>query len=251
MCTLSFVPEGREFLVGMNRDELHSRPAAFPPRILETGGIEAIYPREPSGGTWIACNDAGNLLALLNWHVDISGDTIVTPRTRGSVIPRLISCPTSRKALSALKSTHLTSLLPFRLIGVFRSEGIVHEWRWDRSNLTVLDHRWARRHWFSSSISDARATEERLRAIESAAGLSSPLNEAWLRNLHSSHNPAPGPFSVCVHRSDASTVSCTMVRCGDRSISMGYLEESPCRKAGFDVLVTIGLRATRTAAAFA
>jgi hypothetical protein len=229
----------------MNRDELHSRAAALRPRILDADGIEAIYPREPGGGTWIACNDTGNVLALLNWHVPISGDAIATPRTRGSVIPRLISCRTSREALARLKSADLASLLPFRLIGVFPSEGIVREWRWAGWNLTDVDHPWARRHWFSSSISDARATEERLRVIESAASPSSPLDETWVRGTHSSHSPAPGPFSVCVHRPDASTVSYTVVRCGDGSISMEYLEGSPCLRAGFDALVTVGLRAGR------
>ncbi len=48
----------------MNRDELSSRAPALPPQKLSTNGIDAIYPREPAGGTWIACNSRGNLLAF-------------------------------------------------------------------------------------------------------------------------------------------------------------------------------------------
>ena len=73
MCTLSFLPSNRSFLVAMNRDESHTRPAALPPRILEVDGMEVIYPREPGGGTWVGCNDGGNLLALVNWHVAVPG----------------------------------------------------------------------------------------------------------------------------------------------------------------------------------
>ena len=51
--------------------------------------------------------------------------------------------------------------------------------------------------------------------------------------------------ALAAFRPDASTVSYTMVRCDDRSISMGYLEGSPCLRAGFDALVTVGLCAGR------
>src|ERR1700756_122950 len=57
MCTLTFVPSEDGYLVGMNRDELLTRPAALPPRRFQRSGMEMVYPREPSGGTWIACND--------------------------------------------------------------------------------------------------------------------------------------------------------------------------------------------------
>lgn len=230
----------------MNRDELHSRQAAFPPRIFEIDGMEVAYPREASGGTWIACADAGNLLALLNWHVSAGAEQIEHPRTRGSLIPALITAPNSAEATARIGRLNLDAFLPFRLVGIFRAQADVCEWRWDRSNIRNIHHPWARRHWFSSSISDARATEERLRAIESVAGTSSLLDEASLRSLHSSHDPAPGPFSICVHRPDASTVSHTMVRCDDDTISMGYLEGSPCLRTGFDSLVTFGVQPSRT-----
>ena len=68
MCTLTFVPTTDGYLVAMNRDELRIRPVARAPRIHTRNGVEALYPTEPSGGTWIASNRYGNLLALLNWN---------------------------------------------------------------------------------------------------------------------------------------------------------------------------------------
>jgi hypothetical protein len=46
------------------------------------------------------------------------------------------------------------------------------------------------------------------------------VNQEWLRSAHRSHVPAPGPFSVCVHRPDTATVSCTEVKSGSSRISM-------------------------------
>jgi hypothetical protein len=246
MCTLSFVPANEDFLIAMNRDELHSRQTALPACILEIDSAEVVCPREPGGGTWIACNDNGTCLALLNWHVPVAGHPVEQPQTRGSLIPALITAPTAAKVSARIESLPLKAILPFRLMGVFRSRAEVCEWRWNGATVMRIDHPWSRRHWFSSSISDDRATEERLRTIESAVRRSSRLDETWLRSLHSSHSPAPGPFSVCVHRQDASTVSYTMVRCSDGAISMGYLEGRPCLRAGFDALFTIRTRNHRS-----
>ena len=64
MCTLSFIPGGSGYLVGMNRDEQIARPPALPPERVSIPGGYAIYPREQSGGTWIAANSLGITLAL-------------------------------------------------------------------------------------------------------------------------------------------------------------------------------------------
>src|SRR5229473_3093607 len=89
MCTLTFVPTEDGYLAGMNRDELFSRPRALPPKIFVKGAMEMVYPPEPFGGTWIACNSQGNLLALLNWNGNESYNLGEKRRTRGLVIPEL------------------------------------------------------------------------------------------------------------------------------------------------------------------
>src|SRR6266702_815736 len=89
MCTLTFVPTEDGYLAGMNRDELFSRPRALPPKIFVKGAMETAYPREPSGGTWIACNSQGNLLARLNWNGNESYNLGEKRKTRGRVVPEL------------------------------------------------------------------------------------------------------------------------------------------------------------------
>ena len=192
MCTLSFIPSNDEFLAAMNRDELRTRPTALPPRTFDLDGTEAIFPRERGGGTWIACNDAGNLMALLNWHTAGRENGVEDPRTRGSIIPALISGRSPLEVAYRLTCLDLKPVLPFRLICVFRAEAQVREWKWDGCQLVRVEHPWAHRHWFSSSISDVRATEERLYAIECASFPSLQLDETWLRDIHSSHLPSPG-----------------------------------------------------------
>jgi len=52
MCTLTFIPKSFGYLIGMNRDERLSREQALSPQIFAFGKLEAVYPREPGGGTW-------------------------------------------------------------------------------------------------------------------------------------------------------------------------------------------------------
>jgi hypothetical protein len=137
---------------------------------------------------------------------------------------------------------NLDGLFPFRLVGIFRSERVINEWRWDGVAKRNLAFSWARKHWFSSSLSDSLAEKERGRTCETAAGEPAAGNNGWLRRLHASHVPKPGPFSVCVHRQDAATVSYTEVRCDRTQILMDYLDGNPCLKEGFDELASLPIK---------
>ena len=225
MCTLSFIPEDSGYLVGMNRDEQISRPAALPPERLPIAGGFAIYPREKSGGTWIAANSLGITLALLNWYSapPLSPKT----RSRGEVIPRLIAAEDSGSVHDALTKLELQGTLPFRLIGIFSNERKVAEWRWNQRLLEIQEFPWQRRHWFSSGLSDAEAQKAR----GSVCSGSSPDGRAaqeWLRELHRSHENGPGPYSICVHRADVRSLSYSEVAFGDQGVRIEYLPGSPC-----------------------
>ena len=241
MCTLSIVPTVDGYLAGMNRDELLTRSPALPPATLPRKGLAALYPREPSGGTWIACNSRGNLLALLNWNeVDLRalGEK---SRTRGCVIPELIYEAESYSTDLRLRQMDLFGAFPFRLIGAFPEECTFVEWQWDGLRANRFNYPWERRHWFSSSISDTHAKEVRSGVCEAAAGEATVLDEPWLRRLHRSHTPDPGPFSICVHRPDAASLSYTEVKHHDSTVSMKYFSGNPCTREDFDARVSLQL----------
>jgi len=143
---------------------------------------------------------------------------------------------------SNFRRMNLHGMFPFRLVGFFRSEGIINDWSWDGVARRKLAFSWARKHWFSSSLSDSLAEKARGRTCETAAGEPAVGSKGWLRRLHRSHVPRPGPFSVCVHRQDAATVSYTEVRCGASQISMDYLDGNPCLKERFDEMASVALK---------
>ena len=99
----------------MNRDEKRSRIAALPPAAFQIGGRRVLYPREPSGGTWLAVNDLGFCLALINWH-RIEREPAGKIESRGKIIPSLISTGDSDSLARKLRRTSLRTRRPFRLI---------------------------------------------------------------------------------------------------------------------------------------
>src|SRR5438876_10474049 len=127
MCTLTFVPTEDGYLVGMNRDELLTRPVALPPKRFQRSGMEMVYPSEPSGGTWIACNDRGNLLALLNWNASGSPLFGEKRKTRGLVIAELTGEPDLAAADCHFHQMHVDGLRPFRLVWALQRERTIPE----------------------------------------------------------------------------------------------------------------------------
>jgi hypothetical protein len=234
MCTLTFVPTKEGYIAGMNRDEKLTRPQAIPPKHVDLPGAVAIYPRESSGGTWIGCNSLGNLLALLNWNdieQRLDGGHL---RSRGVLIPKLIGGDDLADTHARYAQLDLNGILPFRLVGVFLKESVIAEWSWDGLRRQEFKYVWGKRYWFSSSISDALALRGRGLTCEKAEKDGSRELVSWVRSLHRSHDPVPGPFSICVHREDAATVSYTEVCCSDDGMFMRYRSGSPCFTDQFD-----------------
>ena len=210
MCTISFVPNLRGFYLAMNRDEKFTRSTALPPAIVDLADRRAIFPCEPQGGTWIAANDAGVCLALINWH-RIERQPVRSIASRGQVVKALAAKSSDKEIAAGLAALPLRRLLPFRLIAIIPSEKKVIEWRWDRDHLSTHKHAWVRRHWFSSGLDEPKAERERGRICKAAQRQKSEGHLDWLRRLHRSHSPERGPFSICMHRPDAATVSYTEV----------------------------------------
>ena len=232
MCTLSVITRNDGYLLAMNRDERIARGAGELPEIYHRNGTTAVYPSDGSGGTWIAANEYGTTLALLNWN-----DVVPRPldrnkaRSRGEIIPTLASAPSLAGLQAAFSALSLGGIQPFRLVAAFPSEQEIWEWCWDSTQLEFQVHEWKPRHWFSSSLSDEQAESLRGAACRDAQQELDGGSAPWLRRLHASHVGGPGPFSLCVHREDVKTLSYSEVLVTPGHIQMGHFRGSPCTMA--------------------
>jgi hypothetical protein len=212
-------------MLAMNRDEQISRPRALAPRRHWAGTRASLYPSEAGGGTWIGINDAGLTLALVNWYAKPQRDRALCV-SRGIIIPHLLAAGNLAEVAAMFADLPLSRINPFRLIAASARERMVREWRWDGQLLTCSRFGWTRRHWFSSGYDEALTNKKRAAIVRGAA----KLTPAGLRKLHQSHLPEKGPFSICMHRTEAKTVSYTEIVATKASAAMRYTAGSPCTK---------------------
>jgi hypothetical protein len=227
MCTVTLIARRSGYVLGMNRDEKLARPAGLKPARLRLDGRMTLAPSEPRGGTWIGVNDAGVTFALVNWYSvpdRVSGPAV----SRGDLVKSVLPWDAPGPVDSKLDNRELGRVKPFRLIGVFPAVGAVVEWRWNLRRLERLDHPWQTNIWISSGFDEPGAQETRGRRFAAALGGTAPLTADWLRRLHRSHGPARGPYSLCMHREDAATVSFTEVVVSGDVARMRYTAGAPC-----------------------
>ena len=228
MCTVTFIAQRNGYCLGMNRDEKLTRPIGLPPRKVWVDGHALVCPSEPGGGTWISLNDTGVCLALINWY-SITRRVKRRPLSRGEVVKMVCPADLPDVADARLQSLPLKRINPFRLMGVFGSSKEIVEWRWDLRSLVRVKRPWKTQQWVSSGFDELIAQRVRSRIFRRALGEPSEKGLVWLRKLHRSHSPQCGPFSTCMHRADAATVSYTELSVSDRGARMGYQRGPLCR----------------------
>ena len=229
MCTVTFIVRANGYALGMNRDEQLSRVTGLPPSKNMINGCSVLAPSEPGGGSWIALNDAGVTFALINWYsmtARVNGETV----SRGQVVNAACVANTPELAGAALKQLPLQRMNPFRLIGVFPATNEIAEWRWDFKTLVRRKHQWEDQQWISYGFNEPAAQRVRNRTFRAALKQKSAGSLGWLRRLHRSHSPQAGPFSTCMHRGDAATVSYTEVTVSPNGALMSYHAGSPCKE---------------------
>ena len=194
----------------MNRDESLRRPVAALPEVHVNYGRFSVFPSESTGGTWIGLNDSGLCLALINWYA-VPARPESQAISRGIVVKTALTARNIDESHAALSMLPLNRMPPFRVIAIAFQERAVTEFRWDQNALLPKRKDWIANHWFSSGLNEPIAQAKRAEVClqewkrPNAGGL------LWLRELHKSHLPEPGAFSICMHREDAGTVSYTEI----------------------------------------
>jgi hypothetical protein len=227
MCTVTLIARRRGYALGMNRDEKRARVAGLPPARRQFDGRVVVCPSEPGGGTWIGVNEAGITLALINWY-SVKAKAPAPAVSRGGAVWSALSSTSPGAVDAAIRMQPLPRINPFRLIGVFPNTREVVEWQWDLLQFARRLHPWRTGVWISSGYDESGAQQSRGRAFAQALKQASAGTLEWLRRLHRSHAPGRGPYSVCMHRADAATVSYTEVVVNPAAATLRYASGPPC-----------------------
>lgn len=209
--------------VVFSRDEQRTRPDALPPEVVDLGdGRRALMPIDPSsGGTWIAVNDAGLLLALLNANPTGGVQGAKLTRSRGKVIPALLDAKDVDAAAERMRAMDLTDVGRFRLVAI--SRGVLRAMIWDGEALSIGDQQPIDKPvmFTSSGLGDAMVEGPRRRLFEEMT-----LGKSWdasKQDGYHRHRWRERPeLSVWMDRADAVTVSWTTIEVDSCRIRMCY-----------------------------
>lgn len=142
MCTVSWFLAKDGYQVFFNRDEQKGRALAHKPRYFNDLGVKYLMPVDPvGGGSWIAMNQAGLSVCLLNYYQqkDPGSDLI----SRGLLVKSLVSYTSITQIRAVLSEMSLKRYAAFTLM-VFPANlslqgGAVSAFRWDGNRLCEID----------------------------------------------------------------------------------------------------------------
>ncbi|MBT8139048.1 MAG: NRDE family protein [Gammaproteobacteria bacterium] len=241
MCTLTwrYNNSGEGYAVFFNRDELKTRKRALPPTLKQaTNGVSYLAPTDAdAGGTWLAVNQYGLTICLLNNYAapEPQHSDIVS---RGEVVTSLAGCNSIEALEQGLRGLPLTQYRGFELV-VFG--GRVDHWRWDTLKLERLPAEMpiTSSSYETGTVQDVR--REFFERVGAEANLDSLAEFHCCHLDHELHEVSGQPLavsSVCMHREFAQTVSQCFVQVRQDQVSISYTDGPPCEnKAAAPVLM--------------
>lgn len=237
MCTVSWASDGDGYQVYFNRDEQRSRPLAEPPRRYERAGVAYLAPSDPrGGGTWLAVNEFGVTVGVLNYYAAGLHARSATPRSRGLLVRDLAEVTSLEQAASRLSGLILEDYPPF-LIMVWDPSGDVGGVQWDGHH--ARPQRWteADRPVTTSSFRSAEVVARRRAVFQDMSPTVSTL-----RAFHLSRDPRDDAFSVWMSRPDAHTVSLSRVVVEPARVTFAYAPRAMNDRPADEVVVHLPRR---------
>jgi hypothetical protein len=224
MCTVSWIHHAEGYHLLCNRDEQRTRGIAAAPAMFGRAGTRFIAPTDVDyGGTWIAVNEHGLGLCLLNaGRRERAGQG----RSRGFVIPELIRVRSAGECAFTLGQFDLAPFAPFTLL-MLEPGGQATIAAWDGRTLATERNADRRAPLVSSSFDPEGVRRSRIREyLRQTTG-----DAASLYRFHTNHGAggAGNPYSTCMHRPDAETVSFSWVVVNRDQVRFLYVPAAPCR----------------------
>lgn len=133
MCTVTFVPTTKGYILTSNRDETTLRGRALHPKEYIGKSKKLVYPKDPkANGTWII-HDYSNCAILLNGAEEKHHHQNDYRKSRGLILLDIFDCT---NPLESWKEIDLKNIEPFTVVLLF--ENNLYQLRWNELEKSLI-----------------------------------------------------------------------------------------------------------------
>lgn len=230
MCTMTWFVKDDGYELFFNRDERLSRSQAELPSVMQARSVSGqeisyVSPTDAdAGGSWIAANEFGVTVCLLNHYQFEQIETYKSWTSRGEIVRQFAITQDLVIAEQQFLALELDDYRAFRMF-IIEPSGQNRLFVWDghkpriERNVTTPK---------SSSSVNAKNVKSIRKQLFRDLNLADQQDTQAYLDFHSSHSPSKSKESVCMHRDDANTVSLSVVNIEANSVSFSYADGSPC-----------------------
>ena len=224
MCTVSWFTTPKGYELFFNRDESKKRTAALAPEKFSSATVDFLSPTDmQGGGSWVASNQLGITVCLLNLYTNIDLVESEHYLSRGKIIRDIAHLASLREIYQHIAKFDLSLYRTFRVFAIDDSgKNILIVWNGKK---LTFEHDTAAPK--SSSSVDTQKVVNGRKALFKKIGLQNSTDRAAFFAYQRSHEPNRN-YSVCVHRELTQTVSLCHIVVDDQSVSFDYYDGSPC-----------------------
>ena len=237
MCTLTWFVKKDGYELFFNRDERVSRRRADVPSVHYYDNVECLLPIDAdAGGTWIAANQYGTTVCLLNHYQYEQLETYKAWVSRGEMVRKFSATSDLKQAKQQFNALDLSDYRAFRMFIITRNgDNLLCVWDGHSARIEsdVVSPK-------SSSSVDAKHVKLLRKQLFCDMNLASSKNTHDYLQYHCSHVPSASKESVCMHRSDGNTVSLSHVSVSSAIVSFRYADGNPCvAQLGADLSINV------------
>lgn len=145
MCTVSYIPISKGFILSSNRDESPARAINHLDK-EKINGQDVIFPKDTKGGSWLFLSERGQVICVLNGAFIKHSHTPPYKKSRGLIAKSYFTYSSPK---DFFQNIDLSGIEPFTLIVV--DAGRLYEFRWDESTKYIQRLNPEEAHIWSSS----------------------------------------------------------------------------------------------------
>lgn len=220
MCTLTFIPKGKNnFILTSNRDEASNRPTRSPDFYIDNN-VKLLYPKdEKAGGTWIGVSEKSRMVSLLNGGFTAHKYGKIYRLSRGVVVKDVLC---AIDFLNTMETYNLIGVEPFTMIILDWENNLkLYQLVWDGNKKHVDQLPMEAQIWSSSSLYTDSMKSVRETWFKNFKENQDASAENWLK-FHATTEKDNMDFGLLMDRGFVKTTSITQIEKTNQLLKMRY-----------------------------